>query len=227
MEGVTFSKDGKYIYASHILSRNTLPTTQIERGWINSNAMSIIDVDKMTYFTTVLLDNFNRGAANPAGIAVSENGRNLFVALSGVHELCLIDLHMMHKKLNDVKNRIEGIPNDLRFLQGVKQRIPTKGKSPRHISVCSDKVLLSSYFSNGLEVFTDPQNSDSSLVIYLGNEPAMREERRGELLFCDADLCFQKWQSCISCHPDARVVIQKMVKACSILISHLLQCLLV
>ena len=32
----------------------------------------------------------------------------------------------------------------------------------------------------------------------------MSSQRRGELLFGDADLCFQKWQSCISCHPDGR-----------------------
>jgi cytochrome c peroxidase len=29
--------------------------------------------------------------------------------------------------------------------------------------------------------------------------------RKGELFFQDARLCFQKWQSCVSCHPDTRV----------------------
>jgi cytochrome c peroxidase len=29
--------------------------------------------------------------------------------------------------------------------------------------------------------------------------------RRGEFLFADATMCFQQWQSCVSCHPDARV----------------------
>ena len=205
IEDLTFSKDGKHLYASHILSRNTLPTTQIERGWINSNAVSIINAEDQEYYTTILLDNFNHGAANPAGIEVSENGKSLFVALSGVHEICIIDLPAMHKKLKEAESRIEEIPNDLQFMQDVIRRIPAEGKSPRHICVCSDKVLLSSYFSTGLEVFTDLHNSDESFEISLGNEPEMNRERRGELLFCDADLCFQKWQSCISCHPDARV----------------------
>jgi hypothetical protein len=30
-------------------------------------------------------------------------------------------------------------------------------------------------------------------------------QRRGEIYFNDATLCFQSWQSCSSCHPDARV----------------------
>ena len=33
----------------------------------------------------------------------------------------------------------------------------------------------------------------------------MTEARRGEMLFHDARLCFQQWQSCATCHPDARV----------------------
>ena len=32
----------------------------------------------------------------------------------------------------------------------------------------------------------------------------MTIQRRGEMFFHDADLCFQNWQSCASCHPDAR-----------------------
>jgi len=33
---------------------------------------------------------------------------------------------------------------------------------------------------------------------------AMTPVRKGEMFFHDADLCFQNWQSCSSCHPDAR-----------------------
>ena len=37
-----------------------------------------------------------------------------------------------------------------------------------------------------------------------GQTPQPTEVRRGEMLFHDANLCFQRWQSCASCHPDAR-----------------------
>ena len=40
--------------------------------------------------------------------------------------------------------------------------------------------------------------------IPLGPEPQLTIERRGELLFHDATICSQHWQSCASCHPDAR-----------------------
>ena len=40
--------------------------------------------------------------------------------------------------------------------------------------------------------------------IPLGPTLLPTEARRGEMLFHDADLCFQQWQSCASCHPEAR-----------------------
>ena len=50
------SPDGKYVYATHILARYQMPTTQLERGWMNTNALSIIDVEARKLLNTVLLD---------------------------------------------------------------------------------------------------------------------------------------------------------------------------
>ncbi|NQT91693.1 MAG: hypothetical protein HQ559_02950, partial [Lentisphaerae bacterium] len=41
-------------------------------------------------------------------------------------------------------------------------------------------------------------------TIALGPKRKLTAVRRGEMLFNDADMCFQKWQSCASCHPDVR-----------------------
>lgn len=38
----------------------------------------------------------------------------------------------------------------------------------------------------------------------LGPEPLWNNVRHGEMLFHDAQLCFEQWQSCTTCHPDAR-----------------------
>jgi len=42
-------------------------------------------------------------------------------------------------------------------------------------------------------------------TIALGVETQLTTARKGEMFFNDAALCFQHWQSCASCHPDARV----------------------
>jgi cytochrome c peroxidase len=62
------------------------------------------------------------------------------------------------------------------------------------------------YFSDTLAVVD--LNADSTTaspaILPLGPQPQISESRRGEMLFHDATQCFQRWQSCATCHPDAR-----------------------
>ncbi len=52
------SPDGKHVYVAHILARYQMPTTQLERGWMNTNALSIIDAEKKKLVNVILLDDF-------------------------------------------------------------------------------------------------------------------------------------------------------------------------
>ena len=71
------SPDGKYAVVTHLLPRFRLPATQLDRGWMNSNAATIIDLARMEILNTVLLDNIDRGAADPWGIAWSADSATL------------------------------------------------------------------------------------------------------------------------------------------------------
>lgn len=46
LRGICITPDGKYIYVSHNLGRFTVPTSQLQQGWMNTSAFSVIDVDK-------------------------------------------------------------------------------------------------------------------------------------------------------------------------------------
>ena len=94
--GVAVSRDGRWAYVVHNLARAMLPTEQIEYGWINANAMTVIDLPKRRRWATVLLDRFNGGAANPFGAALSPDGSTLWVTLSGTHQVGKIDLARLH-----------------------------------------------------------------------------------------------------------------------------------
>jgi cytochrome c peroxidase len=48
-----------------------------------------------------------------------------------------------------------------------------------------------------------PQSQPTEIA--LGPAPVWTPARRGEIHWNDATLCFQHWQSCASCHPDARM----------------------
>ena len=202
IEDVCFSKNGDILFVTHLLSRYFFPTTHLERGWMNTNAVSLISIPAGKYYTTLLLDDVYLGAANPCGMTLSTDGDKLFVATSGTHELIAVSLPPVLEKI-----RQQPIPadlaNNLSFLSEDKIRIPLLGKGARYVVMQDNKLFVSEYFSGGLTV-VDANSPATKRFIKLGNEPEPDKIRKGELFFADASLCFQHWQSCVSCHPDAR-----------------------
>ncbi len=214
VRGLCLSPDGRYAYVTHLLGRYHMPTTQLERGWMNTNALSVIEVATEKLVNTVLLDDVDRGAANPWGLACTADGRHLCVAHAGTHEVSIIDRLALHKKLDavaagekvsDVCSSAADVPNDLSFLRKMRRRVALAGDGPRGVAIVGLRAYVAEYFSDSLGIVTltgDEPNPARSLA--LGPQQAQTTQRRGEMLFNDARLCFQQWQSCASCHPDAR-----------------------
>jgi YVTN family beta-propeller protein len=214
--GICISPDGRYVYLTEILARFQMPTTQVERGWMNTNGIGIIDITKIDdpkggFVNTVLLDDVDKGAANPYGITTSADGKQIFVAVSGTSELIVIDAVEMHKKLDAVQNSpAEGtgrteVPNDLAFLVGIKKRITLKGQGTRPIAAIGNNAYVGTYFNDALQKVVFTAGNPVITEIPIGPKPEWTAARRGEIYWSDASLCFQQWQSCASCHPDARM----------------------
>jgi len=249
LRGISVSPDGKYAYVTHILARYELPTIQVDYGWMNANALSVIDTKEKNLLSTVLLDDMYLGAANPWDVACTTDGKWICVTHAGTHELSVIDAPALMKKLlampvnpppekigevvYDDRNELldyfrrlratlrgkpaesgelytlgsaAGVSNDLNFLAGLRRRIKLKGKVPRGIAVIGSKAYVAEYFTDTLSVVElEPKSPNIVHELSLGPKPQLTVRRRGEMLFNDAELCFQHWQSCASCHPDARM----------------------
>ena len=96
---IAVSPDGKWAYCVHTIGRTTLPTTQLERGWINTNAFSIIDLAGRSLCATLLLDRLSEGAADPWGLVVSRDGKTLWSSLAGVQQIASVDLGALNALL--------------------------------------------------------------------------------------------------------------------------------
>jgi DNA-binding beta-propeller fold protein YncE len=197
--------DGRYLFVSHTVGRFNVPTTHLDRGWINTSAVSIFDVVGQKYINTVLLDDPMQGAANPWGLAVTDDDAWLCVNASGTHEVLFIDLKTLFARL-DARATPDDVVNDLAFLYGAKTRVKLVGEGARAIAVTGQLVYVPMYFSdhvNVIEMWDDGPGAPVVLPLRDAVEPP-GPVRLGEMAFNDATLSYQNWLSCASCHPDAR-----------------------
>jgi mono/diheme cytochrome c family protein len=216
LHGMCMSPDGRYVYITEIIARFLLPTTQVERGWMNTAGIAVIDTTQIEsksngFVNSVLIDDVDMGAANPWGITTSADGKKIYVAVAGTSELIAIDAVEMHKKLDDEAasraNQAKGygteVSDNLAFLAGLKKRIRLPGKGARAVTVAGNSIYVGMYFSDTLQKLDETQLRPAEIA--LASPPFWTAARRGEIYWNDATLCFQQWQSCASCHPDARM----------------------
>jgi DNA-binding beta-propeller fold protein YncE len=196
--------EGAYLFVTHILARYQLPPTQLERGWMNTNALTLIDVDQLECRQTILLDDIDHGAANPWDIEFSADGQRIFVSHAGTHELSIIDWEKMKKALPIAGNisKDYATSENLGFIYPYRKRMALNGNGPRAILSDGKDLFAANYYSDNLSIIDLENFKQRNFLIA---EPELSDELLGEKHFHDASLCFQSWQSCVSCHPDARV----------------------
>lgn len=207
--GVAISPDGRTVAVTHNLARFQLPTTQVERGWMNCAALTFIDVAKLRVAGTVLLDEVDAGAANPWAVAWSPDGATLAVTHAGTHEASVIDAPGLLRKIAAQvvdEASAKAASADLTFLLGLRQRVALKGVGPRAVAFSRGGAWVADYFSDAVEFIELGKKPAQSRLLAVGPQLPESVERRGERHFNDAILCFQRWQSCATCHSwDARV----------------------
>jgi YVTN family beta-propeller protein len=210
VRGLKISPDGKTVFATHLMARYLVPTTQLERGWISTDALSVIRVKDKQLLYTVLLDDVDQGFANPWAIDFADDGNTLVVSSAGNHEISLIDLPAMMQKIAAEAQEPRSAAyldahNNLSFLSGLRERIKLEGNGPRALTTDGEFIYIAHYYSDALEVvrvFKDGRLRSGTFP--LSPAQPLTPERQGEIYFNDASLCFQNWLSCATCHPDAR-----------------------
>ena len=197
LRGIACSPDGKYVFVSHNLGRYQIPTSQLQQGWMNTNAVSVIDASAQSLVGSVVMDEPDRGAGGIWDVAC--DGRYLVTSQSGTHDVSVVDYAAMVRKLESYAKPQE-LDYDMYFIQDVRRRRALSGNGPRAICLKDNKVYVPTYFSDTLNV-VDLEQDRISVVAY--NPDRMESAVDiGERAFNDAALCYQNWQSCNGCHPN-------------------------
>jgi YVTN family beta-propeller protein len=220
LRGLKISPDGRLAVITLTLARLSEPMTSLDRPWMSTSAIGLIDVKKKALINTILLDDVDHGAANPWAIAWSSDSKTLCVSHAGTHDISVINMPGVEAKLGKAvaENKDRQVQKDLSFLVGLRRRLKLGGNGPRSMLIIGDKAYVGEYFTDSLSIMPISANAiprtnskgkskdtprDDSIA--LGPKTAMTKARRGEILFNDASkMSFQMWRSCSTCHPDGR-----------------------
>ena len=210
LRGLCASADGRWVFVAHVVSHDEQMTLQMERGWVHSNGFTVVDTQRPGHWVTLLLDRILKGAANPWGLALSVDGRRLYVTLAGVHEVAIVDVAKALELVEETSPAaVERVARDVEIVQkrGIARFVSSGGIGPRGIAVDprTGDLIVANYFSEDLALL-DGESGDLRAAVPLGPRREPTLERRGELLFNDARLCFQRWFSCASCHQEDATV---------------------
>ena len=209
LRSMAVSSDGNEIYITHTVARYSYPTTQLDRGWVNTNGFTLLTTSDDVP-AAFLLDDVDHGAANPWDVCVSSDGGSLYFSISGTGELVKLDLASAKNRISTVRSGRDSYVDSvfecihrIDFLAAYKTRMSLPGEGLRDLTLYSGKIYAAGYFSGTVDVVNAADMTlENSFAV--GSQPAATAARTGEALWCDARYCYQNWESCSSCHPDAR-----------------------
>jgi YVTN family beta-propeller protein len=204
MENVDFTPSGDLALVALIRPKNLLPSIQVERGWMMTHGIGIIEQKPNGKTVQLLLDEPNSYYPDPFGIAVTPDGKKAFISSSGVDCISVISIDSIraimaktpHEVLATYANHL-GISD--RF---VIKRIHT-GSNPKGIALSPDGKLL--YVAEQLEdriAVINTDNLETISTIKLGGPGRMTVARHGRRLLNNAGHTFQNQYTCYTCHPD-------------------------
>jgi YVTN family beta-propeller protein len=205
MENVAFTPSGDLSLATLIRPKNLLPSIQVERGWMMTHGIGLIEQTGDGRTVQLLLDEPNAYYADPFDIVVSPDGKRAYVSHSGVDLISIIDLDAIRKLLaesdaDELKMYSNHLGVSERYFIG---RIPT-GANPKGMVPSKDGTRL--YVAERLEDRIAVINTDkleTERHIDLGGPRRITVARHGRQLFNNAGHTFQNQYSCYTCHPDA------------------------
>ena len=205
MENVTMTPSGDMAISTLIRPKNLIPAVQIERGWMMTHGIGIIERKENGRMVQLLLDEPNAYYPDPFDVVVSPDGKRAFISHAGNNTISVIDLNEIRKLLTESTNEeLETFANHLgissRYVIG---RIPT-GANPKGMTISPDGKWL--YVAERLEDRIAVINTNTLITertIDLEGPKRRTVARHGRQVFNNAGHTFQTQYACYTCHPDS------------------------
>ena len=208
LQGVTWHPSGDYALFTLLRTKNLVPMTRLAQGWTITNGLGIAWKDGR--IDQVLLDEPDMCFPDPAGVAISPDGRYAFVTSASLDRVAVVDLA---KLVGDSAVRVGCRAETTCFPTTWASRPSSSSSGYRPATARGGSSSApdgrTAFVANCLGRFAhrDRRRVDSKPAerIDLGGPKEITKARCGEQLFHNAKITFHRQFSCHSCHPDGHV----------------------
>jgi len=202
---LAFSSDGRLGAVAEYHPKNLVPLAHLEHGGAFADTLTVFGADVGAKPVEVPLDELERYAAQPFGVAIAPDKSHIYVTCGGSEMVTVIDvprlLHFIHARPRPESG---SYAQDLSASANyVTARIAVE-HNPRGVTLSRDGRKL--YVANRLEdtiSVIDTRTNRVASTIALAGPKTVNILRRGEQTFYTARQSFQGQIGCASCHIDS------------------------
>ena len=206
VQGVAWHPSGKYALVTLLRTKNLVPMTRILQGWTITNGLGILWANGRV--DQVLLDEPSQCFPDPAGVAITPDGRLALVTSSSTDRVAVVDLAILTGMLRAASDddRREVFPNHLGLAPEFVVKHIATANAPRGIVIADDgkTAYVACSLDDSLTVI-DIGRLEAVGRIDLGGPKEISQVRYGERIFNSASNTFQRQFSCNTCHPDGHI----------------------
>ncbi len=206
IRGVAVDPRGQFVLVTQLAPKFRLPATQIDQGWVFTNAVACLPLQPGAPGFSMPLDLRTQSFANPEGIALSPDGQAAYVAHGGADIVSVIDVPALFRTAKEhAAKAADDYAHDVRLTRRyVRTRIPV-GNNPRGVALSADgrTLAVTNRLADSLSLIDTQSNQVTSTVSLEAGPTRMPDAvRLGERLFYSGQISFGGQFSCASCHPD-------------------------
>jgi YVTN family beta-propeller protein len=198
---VAFSADGRLGVAAEYHPKNLIPLAHIEHGAAFTYSLELFGADVGKAPVEVPLDELERYASQPFGVAISPDKSRIYVTIGGSEMVTVIDVARL---LQFIRAHAGPYTQDLSASANyVVARIPV-GLNPRGLALTGDgrRLFVADRLDDAISVI-DTRTNRVATTITLAGPKSSTTQRHGEQTFYTARYSFQGQIGCSSCHIDS------------------------
>jgi YVTN family beta-propeller protein len=201
---VALSGDGRLGAVAEFHPKNLIPLAHLEHGGAFAYTLTLFGA-AVGKPVEIPLDELDRYASQPFGMAIAPDGTRLYVSLGGSESVLAIDVPRLLQFVHSRPRPASGsFAQDLSASANyVIARIPV-GHNPRGLALSADgsRLFVANRLDDTISVI-DTGKLRVAATVALEGPRTVSALRRGEQTFYSAHYSFQGQISCSSCHIDS------------------------